>query len=152
MYREIQLLSSIYNKMHRFLLVPVYIITAVVIFSCCTYIIITRYNEMHILGMMIFTNGMIFGTLIMLFCFHFPATVFGTSGVTMKRCKVATRMIVVKSEGVSAMKVRLLKKYWKSFPPIKIYFFHRNFFGKVTPLVLFKFSSRIAINLMLLDR
>lgn len=165
MFREIQLLANIYNRMHRFLLIPVYIVKAILVFSCCCFVITTRFHELHFTGMMIFSNAMSLGIMIMLFCFHFPATVFKTSGVTARKGKIATRMVFLKNKLKSSRggthvdnaneeseKFKLMRKYWRSFPLIKIFFFHRNFIGRLTPLVLFKFSSRIAINLMLMER
>lgn len=122
------------------------------VFSCSAFILTTRFEELHFTGFSIFSNAWLLGTMIILFCFHFPASVFRTSGSTLRQCKIATRLVVVKSKRSNWEQVRLLSKYWRSFPTIRIYFFNRNYFGKLTPLVLFKFSSRISINMMLMER
>lgn len=53
-------------------------------------------------------------------------------------------------KGADLRITRIMRKYWKSFQGLKIYFLESNFLENNTPLVILDFTMHMAIQLILL--
>lgn len=168
MYREIQVLCTCYNNIHRYLLIPVYILMGVNCFCFSTDILVSRFHQLDFTAVTAFSNALLLGTIIMLLCFHYPVQVLTTSRITLRKCQLEVGRILKSAEVTRLIRMvdgsasleeavlnrrrLLLKKCCKALPPVKISFFRSNYFDRMTPLVLFKFCIRMAIKLTLIEQ
>lgn len=93
---------------------------------------------------MVFGNAVILGTTLLLFCFHFPAQLLGTSAKVLGWLS--------KQQRFGGDDTLLMRKKLKSLKPVRIKFMHSNYFGKLTPFNFFVFFSKVAIKMTLIGR
>lgn len=147
-YREVQLLFQRYNEIHKGDMIPLYILASISSFCVGTYPVITKYKELDIVS--IFIGGNIWATSLILMrtCFYVPILVYGKSSFLTSGKNF---MLASKNLNGSAGSAKMLRKYWKSFPPAKIFFFSSNFFEGKTPLVILDFAINVTVNMILID-
>ncbi len=145
LYREVQLLCRMYNSIHKNILLPGEIFSAICCFSIPAFVLITRWAQLDLTAMLIFTNATNVAICLMLGCFHFAAQLNDKSQLvihTLKRklekCKFS-------------FQVRTLKMHVRILNPLRIQFMG-NFFDSLTPVVIIKFSVDLLVQLILLDK
>lgn len=148
LYREIQILTGIYNGIHRTSLLPVYISIAIMCFSGAIYVLVAGYQQMDILAKIIFSNGLLMGVMIIIVCLRYPVKLNCGSRGILKTLVVALRIV---KDG-NLLSPAQLQKHRVSLRYVRISFLHCNFIDRYTPFVLFHFSLRTAIKLMLVDK
>lgn len=153
-YREIQLLSNFYNSMHRHILIPVYNLIPIVCFCCPIFILVKGFNKLTLTAGTIFSNALILGTVIMLFCLHYPVKVICSSreclGVWRKAMITHSIKQHICRENNVMFSVRLMEKYYRSLRPVRVYLFQNGHFDRSTPFNLFHFSVRVAIKMIII--
>lgn len=149
MFREIQLLCNLYNGIHQHQLIPGVMIITVLGASVSLFAMVSGSASMDVTTVLIFGNGFVNAIGTTFLCFYFAAKLFTESKeLTIKHgCMEQGGELILAGEGVRQK--RLLKRYWRSFPCLKIFFFERNFFECSTPLVILGFSMNFAINMIL---
>lgn len=159
-YRQIDLLVSRYNKIHRKILIPFSILGGVMCSCIPGFVLISRSRQLDFSSAFIFVNLILMGVNYLLVCLHFPATLNKTSLKTLSvfkirvlspiQCFEVKPVFMWGNYRTGAGGRKLLRKYWKSMSPLKIRFLHSNYLDRLTPLVFFKLSIRVAIQLTLI--
>lgn len=175
-YREVQILCTEYNNLHKVLIVSVYIIFGISCFCCSLHGLIANFRELDVTSGIILSSAVVWGAVLLLFCFHFPVKVFTRSRKVLANCNASVMNMHINScrnvmKGLSnnrhnywtqtrgnkhhqrnKLSLLLFRKYCLSFEKLKIFFFWGNYFDRLTPLVFFKFAIRMAINLTLIEK
>lgn len=162
-YRQIHLLCSSYNRIHRLTLLPIAIVGSILCFAAPVYIILSKFEQLHFSAVTIFGNLFNISVIIICICFYFPSTLHQMSKRTLHTFKrMSCRVISVTNNvnrGTSSAfsraqhkRYRVLRKYCLSLAPVKIQFLHSNYFDRLTSLVFFKYSTRLAIHFTLIDK
>lgn len=161
-YRQIEILVLHYNTIHRKLLLPYSILGGVVCTSIPAFVLISKSRQLHFSAALIFTNLILIGINFTLVCLHFPARLNKKSlkTISVLKTKALSSMQCFEVKSVcgrgnnsitcTACSRKLLRKYLRSMSPLKIRFLHSNFLDRLSPLVFFKFSIRVAIQLTLI--
>lgn len=144
MYREMQLMCGRYNSIHKSCFIPQTLIMGVSIYFVSLATLVSAWSNLDVKAVMIFSNSLGVGTGIILLCFHLATRLHEETKLFLKsrshlhltNCRSSKRGIV--------------RRYWKSFPVLKIYFFETNFFERETPLVILDFAMNLAVSLILL--
>lgn len=150
-YREIQLLCWDYNSIHKLAVIPPLLILGVMGISVSLFVIAYLSKSGDIMGILIFCNVLANSIWVILLWFHLALSLHNESRRLLKsgvHTQVNQDNLILQSKREEE---RLLLRYWKSFPVLKIYFFESNFFESSTPLVILNFSMGCAINLILLE-
>lgn len=137
-YRKIQLLFSAYNDIHKRGVMPLAIFLTIVTFAVGAYPLISQFDELDLVLVIILINVWAMAFTVLRTCFYITAFVHSESGD-----------IIGEKRGLGNSK--LLRKYWNSFPTMKIYFFETNYFETGTSLVILDFAINMTINLVLLE-
>lgn len=148
-FREIQLLSTMYNEFHKTYVIPGTIIVAISGCSTSLYIFIAGRSELLLMPILMYANGAAICSFYIVGGFHLAVRLFAAGKEIVESIGCGKRtfhriLCIGRQEG------RILRKYWKSFPVVKIYFFEGNF-DRRTPLTLLEFSISITINLILCE-
>lgn len=159
-YRQIQLLSNSYNNIYRKLSYPLQILGGIVCLSGSTTILISKFSNTDYSALMIYTNLAMVGCIEILVCLHFAAMFNKTSHSTIALFKRKLLLFRVRPPiGITTLAnfkessgCLINEKYMRSMIPLKIRFLHSNYFDSLTPLVFFKFSLRLAIQLTLINK
>lgn len=146
MFREIQVCCGLYNGAHQMRIIP----PLIPVCTCCTsmslFEIVSAWDNMDLQIIFICGGSLIFSCSIVSLGFHFGATLY------VKCRKLLLSHVYINSTSLVGTKNKLLmRRYWRSFPFLKIFFLRGNFFEGSTPLVLLDFSISCAINLILLE-
>lgn len=152
MYREIQILTKIYNNSHRDLFIPTFTWIWVSAFIVCTYVIISHYRSLDIFSITIIFYTALMGKVAILFCLHFPANIYSKSMSSLKtvKCAIAgntANSMVNYSKGVK----HLLLKEQKVLSQIWIGFGGNNYVDTLTPLTILDFGIDKVVSLVLLE-
>lgn len=154
MYREIQIHCCIYNQIHKHTLMLLHILCGLVCSSYSTFVLMTGYSQLHFIEIMIFASSLSLGTILLLLGLHYPSKLLRLSVKTLRILRNAwslnKRRVSINTEYLS--ECMAIKKSFKSLPTISIKYLQTSRFDKLTPLVLFKFSIRTAINMVLIDK
>ncbi len=145
-YCQLQLLTIIYNNIHRKILATQLILGGIWCFSVSAFVLISKASSIRFSAVLIFSNLMVLGIADILVCFHFAAMFNKMSILTLARFRSS---LVLVNE---LYKRKLVRKYLRSMSPLKIKFLHCNYFDRLTPLVFFRFSIRLAIHLTLINQ
>lgn len=162
-YRETQLAFFRFNEVHQRELMPFLISLVVVTFSVSSYILVAFHQN---------AMGIIIVLVIIMLVMSFA--VLGTCFTLMMYVDVTSSSIISSRKGLleaflkqgqhysrkgsssgvngTSFSFKLLRKFWKSFPPLRIYFFSNNFFEKGTPLNVLNFSINLTVNFILMER
>lgn len=147
-YREIQLVCCIYNKIHKMLVVPALILTYG--FGCTVglYMLMSTFVEKKLQTLIVFCNLLVMSISAIMLAFQFAAKFY------MKSKRLLMSQSRRKHDEISIYMLNrrdcvAMKRYYRSFHILKIYFFQDNFFEENTSLVLLDFSINNAINLVL---
>ncbi len=158
-YGQLQLLCTIYNNIHRKVLMPILIIGGILSSSGAAFILISSSSSIHFSAFLIFANLYGIGVSILFVCFYFAANFNKLSVVTLAKFRkylVHSRYDTSNFKEFALFnemsKRKLIRKFLRSMRPLKIKFIHGNYFDRLTPLVFFKFSMRLAINLTLINK
>lgn len=144
MYREIQLLCSLFNELHKLHVIPASILIAMVGTSVSLFMLVSRRVDKDFQITFLFGNCLVLGIAVILLGFHFAVKLYSDNRNLLilqpylRNTKTSTER-------------RMMRKYWRSLPLLKIFFFQSNFFESTTPLVILDFSMNLAINLILLE-
>lgn len=132
---------------HRQVLFPVYLLISIICFSGSAYILISGYSKLDIAAKLVFSDGLLIGIVLILFCFHYPVRLFCAS-------KQTCRSFLLCSDGGRQINrnTNLRIRCWRSMRPTRIYFFQNNYFDRQTPFNLFQFSLKTAIKLTLIEK
>lgn len=153
-YREIQLILISYNCIHRKILFPLLIIAGILCLSGGAFILISLSTQLQFTTVVVFVNVMVLGAGSILVCFYFAALVYKISVQTISLFKCTLLYCgsdLIGNQWMSKnMKFKFSRKFVRSLCPLKVRFLHSNYFESLTPLVLFKFSIRLALQLMLI--
>lgn len=141
-YREIQLLTNLYNDIHRNSCMIGIVVVSITGYVTFTYMLIGNYRELP--SVMMITCGLITFSCNaeILLAFQLPTQVYTKSIAIYSN--VSKRLLV---DGVIAKKWKIM--VWKSCPIIKIDFFG-NYFDGTTSLVIMQFCMESTISLILL--
>lgn len=150
MFRETQLLCSSFNDIHKLHVNPQIILIGVTGLAMSLFMLVSSGESMNVQSALIFGDLMLITAAVIFLTFYFAVKVYEESKTVLM-----SKLFVVKHYGkfatVNGMKIqKAIRRYWRSFPVLKIFFFESNFFENGTPLVFFDFSIGCAINLILL--
>lgn len=156
-YREIQLLFLRYNEIHKNLVIPLIISCMMISFCCAAYPLISKRVHLDSFVAFLLANVWLTSIVILRTCFTIPLAVHVTSSeVTSGKglsqaLKLHHNNTVAPSNKLtpSGWSIKLMRKYWESFPTVKIHF-SANFFERRTPLLILDFCITITVNLILL--
>ncbi len=123
---------------------PTYVILSPLLFSVTVYTLISLGSSMDYSSIMVLIILLSIGTSQNFIGFYFAIQVYKESKPIVDR-----RLLFKRKGGLFA---KMVTRYWKSFPVVKVHFFQGNFFEKCTSLVLFDFSVNQALSLVLMDR
>jgi len=132
-FRQIQLLITEYNVVHKQCAMGVIVATCIFSVIVSAYMIVNSGENLSVPLLLV---------MIIIFCvcffltavgMRYPASVYAISRRVIANTK---QLFNPKSTFYNICWVR---KYWKSFPVFKIQFFSGNFFEEATPLVLWIF-------------
>lgn len=150
MFREIQLIAWFYNDLHKLGIIPAILVLVLSDLPVSISSIVTRWKYMDPQAAILFGAGVVMSAEVILLAFHIPLKIYATS----KQLLVPTsgRSLGRPILYLNKRDTKMMNRYWRSFPVLKIYFFESNFFESNTPLVLLDFSISCAINLILLAK
>ncbi|ODM89341.1 hypothetical protein Ocin01_17341 [Orchesella cincta] len=148
-YREIQLISKLFNETHKKSFILIFIAGTSMCVVVSSYCLIRQFSNMDLAALVSFSISLIIPTIVILICFRFSACVFAECSTTLKKHQ-GMSMVAALRETVGCS--GLIKRYWKSYPVVKVKFFSDNFFEGETPLVLYQFSIDMAIDLILIGQ
>lgn len=151
-YRQIQLIVIFYNCIHRKLFLPVLIIAVIMCLSGSAFVLISISTKIHFTALFIFLNLFIVGVACVFVNFYFSAMLYQISNINLalfKKCFIRVQTLEFSNEFKER---KFARKYIRSLCPLKIRFLHSNYFDRLTPLVLFKFSMRLALQLSLIKK
>lgn len=157
LYRELQILTQLYNNTHKILEVSVHILLGIFCFIACSQGLLSHFRELDISARFLLSSAVLWATIIILFCFHFPVKIKLTSRICQRKCKTVGADIFRKNCSINRVAkdqneiYLLFVKSYKSCAPLKIKFFSSNHFDRLTPLMFFKFSVQMAIKLTLIE-
>lgn len=149
MYRETQLLVWYYNDLHKLGIIPAIIVLLVAGLPVATSCIVSTWKKVDtptaaVLGVMI-----VISVEIILLAFHLPLKIYATTKHLLPTPAISFARPIL---SLNKQDTRIMNRYWRSFPLLKIYFFESNYFENDTPLVILNFSIGCAINLILLGK
>lgn len=142
MFRETQIICGLYNDIHSMFVMAPLIISGLMGISVPICMLVTNWGSLDVQMVLVSCN-------LILICAGFIMLVshFAVKFYLENKGLLASRNF---GSQVSMRARKLLERYWRSFPVLKIFFFQGNFFENSTPLVLFDFSLNCAIDLILL--
>ncbi|CAL8146856.1 unnamed protein product [Orchesella dallaii] len=146
-YREIQIISNLFNDTHKKSFILVFIAGTSLCVVIASYCLITQFASMDLAALVAFCICLLIPTIVILICFRFSARVFAECATTLVKHKGMSLVTALEKAPGS---VALIQKYWKSFAIVKVKFFSDNFFEGETPLVLYQFAIDMAIDLILI--
>lgn len=152
MQREIQLLCQIYNDIHKRNVIPLVIILGVISNSFSLYILVSNWTCINLQISVIFGNCVIVAFGIILLAFHLAVKLYIESKNLFRLHMFQNNFRCEENSLLRRKDKILIKKYWRSFTDLKIFFFEANFFEGSTPLVILAFSMNCAVNLILFDK
>lgn len=128
MYREIQLLCSMHNYAHKLAIIPPMVILGMMGTSISMFVLVYLSELGDIKGILIFSNVLVNSIGIILLWFHLALCLYSES-----RQLLASKAYLKMQQGNLTLRIiqnarRILIKYCKSFPVLKIYFFQSIFF------------------------
>lgn len=150
MYRETQLLCYFYNSIHKIAVNPPLILIGITGPAVALSMLVSFWEKVDLETGLVVVDLMVVCIGVLLLTFHFGVKLF-------IECK---NFLVLKAYGKHYGKVHYsrgtrdkmaMRRYWRSFPLLKIFFLQSNFFESTTPLVMLNFSMSLAINLILLE-
>ncbi len=147
-FREIQLICGLYNEYHKHSVQFGFVLMAPATLAISTFLVISRWEVLDSLALVIFSNFMVTMAAIIILIFRYAVKVYTSSKFI--------REVVCKREMVTLFRTeygkrKLNVKMWKSLVDLKVYFGGRNYFDRMTCLVLLDFAIGMAINLMLVS-
>ncbi|CAL8146853.1 unnamed protein product [Orchesella dallaii] len=146
-YREIQIISNLFNDTHKKSFILVFIAGTSLCVVIASYCLITQFASMDLAALVAFCICLLIPTIVILICFRFSARVFAECATTLVKHQGMSLVTALEKAPGS---VTLIQKYWKSFSIVKVKFFSDNFFEGETPLVLYQFAIDMAIDLILI--
>ncbi len=157
-YRQINILCIIYNSIHRKSMAPLMVLGAIACFATPAFLLISRIHQIYFGAVSVFVNLLEVGVALTIISFYFAAIFNKISLKTLakfKKCvvvmhKTSSTMQSVSTEHTRNMK--FIRRNLVSLCSLKIRFLHSNYFDQLTPLIFFKFSLRLAINLSLVEQ
>lgn len=129
-YRQAQILSTMYNRIHQSVLIPTFVLAFLFSFSGAIFVLCKGLHTLTIISTLFFSDVLLTGVLNTLFCWYYPIGVVQMS----RRCKSAWKV----KDHKSRYKRKLLLKWGNSFSPIRIFLFQSIYFDRITP---YKFSN-----------
>lgn len=117
MFREIQLFCLHFNDIHKLLVMPPFILLAVVATSVSIFVLVTAWESLDVQAAFIFSNMVVIGVTNILLLFPLAIKLFVESQHTLQWhtwFRVEQRFLA------SARYRRIIRKYWASFPALKI--------------------------------
>ncbi len=118
-----------------------HIVASTLGFCVSALVLIARSSELHFTEAFVFLNTMCLTTVIMLVCFHYPATI-------NSQCMVLKKKL---SESVMSSQSKLIKKSARSLVPLRVHYTDSKF-CRMTPMDFYKFSLKVAIKLALIEK
>lgn len=149
MFREVQLLCCFYNDIHKKRIMPTYVLHWVLCSSVTLFTVVSKFVR-DPLAMLIFGNGLAMSIGTIMLVYHLPVKLFIESSNLMDSKPYSQwkkRSVALEDQKI----VQLTRRYWRSFPILKVFMFETNFFDSSTPLVILDFSINQAINLILCE-
>lgn len=149
MFREIQIICFLYNDIHQYHIIPATVLLTTIITPVCIFVFTWGSGNLNFITFLFFSNILVVGICSIFLCSHFPALLYSLS----KRLLVSNSRLLFYSKVDETFKnIRIVKKYWRSFPLFKVCFSSCNYFESGTPLIILNFSMHLAINLILLGK
>lgn len=146
-FREINVLLNIYNDIASFYIMPAYILIGTTGFFFSLYAVVARLDELDIGTIAIFSSALAVSGAEVVGCFHWAKKINSDSKLMRKNAFPVNGTVV----DWSLYKRKMGKRYFKSFPELRVYF-GNNFFERVTPLVMLDFSINQALSLILMGK
>lgn len=148
-YRQVQLLCGLYNKIHRRFLLPGIIVSAMCCFSIPGFIVATRFDQLDLSATMIFGNATSVAVCLMIGCFYFAAQF---NEICISVFESFKRKLVSCDKGCgNNREAKIARKYVVSLYPLRIQF-GQNYFHRLSPLVFLDISADLLIQLILLEQ
>lgn len=148
MFREIQLITWFYNDLHKLGIIP----AILALFGSCLPVgissIVSRWKYMDAQTAAYFGATTVMSAEVILLAFHLPLQIYATSKYLL--VLVSQNSLGRPNLFRSKHDRKIMSRYWRSFPVLKIYFFQSNFFENNTPLIILDFTIDCAINLILM--
>lgn len=151
MYRETQLFCSYYNRIHKICFNPPLIIIGITGTAVSLFMLVSYGGNLDAKSALMLGDLLVVcvGHIMLTFDFGVKLYIESSDLLTSK----AYARNCGKSTFLQSPKDRIaVRRYWRSFPILKTYFFQSNFFESTTPLVLLNFAMGLAINLILLEQ
>lgn len=145
---QFQILARIYNNMMQMTITPTYVVLSPLLFSTAVYSLVLLGTSIDMASLITLVITLSISMSQNFVGFYFAIQVFKESSSIFNRKLIFQNMKGNPKENRYFQK--MVTRYWKSFPLIKIYFFHGSFFEDCTCLVLLDFSVNQAVNLLLL--
>lgn len=143
-YSGLQLLLTLFNSMNQAGIMNVITVTIVFIQVIGLYVIITMYDAIDKVMLMIFLIGFVNSILCVFVMLGQASRVYPASVTAIKKFQ---KCIALSKSGRNGM----LKKIVRHWRPMKVQFFSSNFFDQLTPLVIEHFCIDTTISLMILN-
>lgn len=119
--------------------------------SVSTFTIVSSWESLNTITAVVFVNGLIASIVGAFLCFYFATKLFMESKDFVKTQGCISSNGGYVTLGYECLKRQhLLKKYWRSFPVLKIFFFETNFFERSTPLVILNLSLNVEVSMILI--
>lgn len=142
MFRETQIICRLYNDIHSMVVIAPVIVSGLMGISVPLCMLVKNWGVLDVQMALISCIVILICVGFVMLISHFAVEFYLETKDLLASCNFGNY--------ASFRTRRLLVRYWKSFPILRIYFFEGNFFENSTPLVLFNFSLNWAINLILL--
>lgn len=152
-YREIQLLFQCYNEISKGLLMPTIILYNILSLCVSSYPLISEYDKMESIFTFFFLINILVVAIMVLFtCLGLPGEVYKTGKELVGGVGIEANVDYLRNRVGCCREVRIVKKFWKSCPNVKIFFFSSSFFERCTQLSILDFAINITVNLILLSK
>lgn len=156
LYRQVQILSTMYNNIHQPYMVLCYLLVIGLCVCYPTFILVKGFGQMSFLVIALFMEFLLGGITITLFCWYYPIQILQTSMACISQWKLKP---VEAQENYHFGIIRnskyqnlLHKKYGSSFKLIRICMFNNMYFERITPFKLFNFFVQTSLKMILLGR
>ncbi len=153
MHRQWQLLIRTYNNLVKTTVALWTLVFSPALFCVSAYVLMAIGTGLDLMSLI--TLLVLFGIAMSenLICFYFAIQVYKISRVIVRKRYLSLDNHFCKQNYNRRFPLAiLLKRCWRSFPQMKIYFLDGNFFEDCTCLVIFQFSVEQAVSLILMDK
>lgn len=151
MNREIRIICGVYNEMHKLIVTPSLIVTFVISIAVPMFMLVSKSVVKDLQNVLLFGFIEVIGVTFILLAFQLAVNLYVESNKLFVG-KGSQRHDEMTGHLQSNKERHLIKRYSRSFPVLKIFFFESNYFEGNTTLNILTFAINCSIQLILCEK